>query len=141
MTPEEWTISKHINTRPAEALEAYPDLERQDLDETLDQTAAAAPLKPMPVVVLSASDKYIDVLPKMIQAGQVPADTPRDFGPVIDRANAAAHNKLAALVPGAVHITDTHAGHNIMIDNAPVVIHAIRMVVDAVRAGRTSLKE
>jgi hypothetical protein len=23
-------------------------------------------------------------------------------------------------VPGAVHITDTHAGHNIMIDNAPV---------------------
>jgi pimeloyl-ACP methyl ester carboxylesterase len=141
MTPEEWTISKHINTRPAEALAAYPDLERQDLDETLDQTAAAAPLKPMPVVVLSASDKYIDVLPKMIQAGQVPADTPRDFGPVIDRANAAAHNKLAALVPGAVHITDTHAGHNIMIDNAPVVIHAIRMVVDAVRAGRTSLKE
>jgi hypothetical protein len=27
-----------------------------------------------------------------------------------------------------------------MIDNAPVVIEAIRMVVDAVRAGRPSLK-
>ena len=26
------------------------------------------------------------------------------------------------LVPGAVHITDTHSGHNIMIDNAAVVI-------------------
>jgi hypothetical protein len=52
----------------------------------------------------------------------------------------ATQNKLAALVPGAVHITDTHSGHFIMIDNAPVVIHAIRTVVDAVRAGKTSLK-
>jgi len=43
-------------------------------------------------------------------------------------------------VPGAAHITDTHSGHNIMIDNAPVVIQAIHMVVDAVRAGQTSLK-
>jgi hypothetical protein len=33
-----------------------------------------------------------------------------------------------------------HSGHNIMIDNAPVVIQAIHMVVDAVRAGQTSLK-
>jgi hypothetical protein len=39
-----------------------------------------------------------------------------------------------------VHITDTHSGHNIMIDNAPVVIQAIRMVVDAVRAEQTSPK-
>ena len=43
-------------------------------------------------------------------------------------------------MPGAVHMTDTHAGHNILIDNAPVVIQAILMVVDAVRAGQTSLK-
>lgn len=43
-------------------------------------------------------------------------------------------------VAGAAHITDTHAGHNIMIDNAAVVIQAIRVVVDAVRAGQTSLK-
>jgi len=49
----------------------------------------------------------------------------------------AAQNELAALMPGAVHITDTHSGHNIMIDDAPVVIQAIRMAVDAVRAGRS----
>src|SRR5215510_4143342 len=42
MTPEEWKIWKRINARPAKALAAYPDLERQDFDETLDQTAAAA---------------------------------------------------------------------------------------------------
>jgi pimeloyl-ACP methyl ester carboxylesterase len=50
MTPEEWKIWKRINARPAKALAAYPDLERQDFDETLDQTAAAAAPRPMPVV-------------------------------------------------------------------------------------------
>ena len=141
MTPEEWKTWKRINARPAKALAAYPDLERQDFDQTLDQTAAAATLRPMPVVVLTASDKFIDVVPKgSIQAGELPPDTPPDFGAVVDRTNSAAQNELAALAPGAVHITDTHSGHNIMIDNAPVVIQAIRMVVDAVRAGQTSLK-
>ena len=76
MTPEEWKIWKRINARPAKALAAYPDLERQDFDETLDQTAAAAALRPMPVVVLTASDKFIDVVPKLIQAGELPPDTP-----------------------------------------------------------------
>ena len=33
MTPEEWKIWKRINARPAKALAAYPDLERQDFDE------------------------------------------------------------------------------------------------------------
>ena len=140
MTPEEWKVWKRINARPAKALAAYPDLERQDFDETLDQTAAATALKPMPVVVLTASDKYIDVVPKLIKAGELPSDTPPDFGAVVDRTNSAAQKELAALVPGAVLITDTRSGHNIMIDNAPVVIHAIRTVVDAVRAGKTSLK-
>jgi len=140
MTPAEWEIWKRVSTRPADTLKAYPDLERQNFDETLDQTAAAAELRPMPVVVLTASDKFIDVVPKLIQAGELPPDAPPDLGAVLDRANPKAQNELAALVPGAVHITDTHSGHNIMIDNAPVVIRAIRMVVDAARAGQTSLK-
>jgi len=90
--------------------------------------------------VLTASDKYIDVVPKLIKAGELPSDTPPDFGAVVDRTNSAAQKELAALVPGTVHITDTRSGHNIMIDNAPIVIQAIRTVVDAVRAGKTSLK-
>jgi pimeloyl-ACP methyl ester carboxylesterase len=140
MTPEEWKTWKRISAVPAKVLAAYPDFERQDYDKTLDQTAAAAALRPMPVVVLTSSDKAVDVFPKLIQAGELPRDTPPDFGAVVDRAQSAAQNELAALVPGAVHITDTHSGHFIMIDNARVVIHAIRTVVDAVRAGQTSLK-
>ena len=77
MTPEEWKIWKRINARPAKALAAYPDLERQDFDETLDQTAAAAALRPMPVVVLTASDKFIDVVPKLIQAIRMVVDAVR----------------------------------------------------------------
>jgi pimeloyl-ACP methyl ester carboxylesterase len=141
MTPEEWETWKRASVRPAETLGAYHDLERQNFDETLDQTAAAAALRPMPVVVLTASDKWVDVVPKLIRAGDLPPDTPPDLGAVIDRANAAAQNELAALVPGAVHITDTHSGHNIMINNAPIVIQTIRMVVDAVRAGHTLAQE
>jgi hypothetical protein len=38
MTPEEWKIWKRVNARPAKAIAAYPDLERQDFDQTLDQT-------------------------------------------------------------------------------------------------------
>ena len=56
----------------------------------------------MPVVVLTASDKFIDVVPKLIQAGELPPDTPPDFGAIVDRANSAAQNELVALVPGAV---------------------------------------
>jgi hypothetical protein len=94
----------------------------------------------MPVVVLTASDKFVDVVPKLIDSGEVSPDTPRDFGAVIDRTNAAAQRELAALVPGMVHITNTKSGHNIMVENAPLVIRSIRQVVDAVRAGDTSLK-
>jgi hypothetical protein len=93
----------------------------------------------MPVVVLTASDKFVDVVPKLIKSGELPPDTPPDFGAVIDRTNSAAQNQLAAIVPGAVHITNTNSGHNIMIDNAPVVIQSIRRVVDAVRHGDSSL--
>ena len=139
MTHDQWEMWKRLNARPASAIEAYPDLERHEFDQTLDQVVGAAPLRPMPVAVLTASVKFVDLVPQLIKNGELPPDTPPDFGALVDRTNTAAQNQLAALVPGAVHITDTNAAHNIMIDNAPVVIEAIRTVVDAVRAGRTSL--
>jgi hypothetical protein len=44
---------------------------------------------------------------------------------------------VALLVEGAEHVT-AHSGHNVMIDNAPVVIDAIDTVVDAVRDNRSA---
>jgi hypothetical protein len=139
MTPEQWAIWTFANARPADAIAEYPALERQDFDESLDQVEAAAPLQPMPVVVLTASVKFAELVPKYIDEGIIPASIPRDFGTVIDTTNSAAQRELAALVPGTVHITDTNAAHNIMIDNAPLVIQSIRDVVDAVRAGKVSM--
>ncbi len=139
MTPEEWEIWKDANARPADDIAEYPPLERQDFDVILDQVEAATPLRPMPVVVLTASKTFAELVPEYLDEGLLPAEVPRDFGEVIDRTNTAAQNELADLVPGAVHITNTKSGHNIMIENAPVVIRSIRQVVDAVRAGTTSL--
>src|SRR5215469_5214702 len=104
LTPEQWKTFIRINTS-AKAPAGYPDFERPDWDKVFDRTAAAAALRPMPVVVLTSGDKFVDVLPKQIQAGELPPDTPPDFGAVLDRAQSAAQKKLAALVPGAVHIT------------------------------------
>jgi hypothetical protein len=47
-----------------------------------------------------------------------------------------AQNKLAAKLPGARHITNTHATHYIHIDNPQVVTDAIREAVDDVRSTR-----
>jgi pimeloyl-ACP methyl ester carboxylesterase len=71
----------------------------------------------------------------MIASGQLAAGTPPDFGYVTDRAQKVAHAKLAALVPGARHVTETRSGHEIHKEQPQLVIDAIREVVDAVRKG------
>ena len=93
----------------------------------------------MPVVVLTASVKFAELCPSTSTRAWCPRTTPRDFGAVIDRTNTAAQTELAGYFPGSEHITDTNSGHNIMVDNAPVVIKAIEDVLAAVRAGRTTL--
>ncbi|GEL20621.1 alpha/beta fold hydrolase [Pseudonocardia asaccharolytica] len=142
MTPEEWRTWVGADNRTPAQIAAYPDLERYDFDASLDQVEqveAADPLGPMPVVVLTASVKFAELVPKYLDEGLLPPDVPRNFGEVIDRTNTAAQAELAGYFPGSMRITDTGAGHNIMIDNAPVVIQAIEDVLAAVRAGRTTL--
>ena len=135
MTPEEWTIWTAANARRPQDIAEYPDLERTDFDVALDQVRGARPIRPMPLVVLSADVLYGPTLPAALDKGEIPPDTPRDFGYVIDRANKVAQERLAHLVPGAKHITKTHSGHNMMIEQPQLVADAIREVVDAVRHG------
>jgi hypothetical protein len=94
---------------------------------------------PMPLVVLSADVLYGPTLPAALDKGEIPPGAPRDFGYVIDRANKVAQEKLVQLVPGAKHITKTHRGHNMMIDQPQLVTDAIREVVDAVPHGDRAL--
>jgi pimeloyl-ACP methyl ester carboxylesterase len=138
MTRRQWETRKKANARKATDVAEYPDLERLDFDVSLDQLRVAAPIRPMPLLVLSADAAYGPLIPPMIGAGELPPDTPPDFGYVIDGANRIAQANFAELVPGAKHVTDTHSGHNMMIDQPRLVTESIREVVDAVRRGNSS---
>jgi len=141
MTPGQWETWRKVNARQAKDIAEYPDLEQIDFDVSLEQVRVAAPIRPMPLLVLSADVLYGPTLPALIERGELPPDTPLDFGYMIDRANQTAQANLAKLVPGAKHITDTHSGHNMMIDQPQLVTDAIREVVDAVRNGDSALSE
>jgi pimeloyl-ACP methyl ester carboxylesterase len=139
-TPKEWANQKIIlDGDLTKALKVYPDIERADADRSFDQVLAAPPLQPMPLIVLSADHPWGPLVPGFIADGKLPADTPPDIGYVTDRAQKEAQAKLAALVPGAKHVTKTDSGHEIHKDQPRIVIDSIRDVVDAVRHGKTSL--
>jgi pimeloyl-ACP methyl ester carboxylesterase len=139
-TPWEWTIQRVLlNGDLTEALRLYPVIERADADRSFDQIRAAAPLKPMPLVVLSADQPWGPLIPKLIADGVLPTSIPPDFGYVTDRAQKAAQARLATLVPGVRHVTKTHSGHEVHKDQPQLVVDAINDVVTAVRNGRTSV--
>ena len=135
-TPEQWAIQRKLMEGDIrESLVLYPALERIDPDRSFDQIRAAPPLRPLPLIVLSADRPWGPQIPSMIAAGTLPADVPPDFGYVTDAAQKQAQEKLAQLVPNAKHITNTNSGHEIHKEQPQLVIDAIREVVDAVRSG------
>ena len=63
LTDEQWDLLKTLLGSPSEeALAIYPDLEWFDDQRNMEQALAAAPLKPMPLIVLSA-DEPMDLMP------------------------------------------------------------------------------
>lgn len=139
-TPEEWAWQRRIlDGDLTETLELYPEIERGDADRSMDQLLAAPPMRPMPLVVLSADHPWGPLVPGFIADGVLAPDTPPDVGYVTDRAQKEAQARLAALAPGARHVTETDSGHEIHKDQPELVVDAIRAVVDAVRAGETRL--
>jgi pimeloyl-ACP methyl ester carboxylesterase len=119
-----------------ESLVLYPALERNDPDRSFDQVRAAQPLRPLPLVVLSADRAWGPQIPSMLAEGKLPPDVPPDFGYVTDAAQKQAQDRLAKLVPNAKHIADTNGGHEIQKERPQLVINSIREVVKAVRSGR-----
>ena len=138
-TPEQWAIQRKLmEGEIRESVALYPALERIDPDRSFDQVLAAPKLRPMPLIVLSADRPWGPQIPALIADGTLPADVPPDFGYVTDAAQKTAQDRLAPLVPGARHITQTRSGHEIHKEQPALVIGAITDVVDAVRAGKTS---
>jgi pimeloyl-ACP methyl ester carboxylesterase len=140
-TPQQWAIQLVLMEGDIrESLAMYPDLERVDWDRSFDQVRAAPPLRPLPLVVLSADRPWGPQVPSMIAAGKLPADIPPNFGYVTDAAQKTAQERLAQLVPNAEHITNTNSGHEIHKERPQLVIDAIRGVVEAVRSGSRQME-
>jgi pimeloyl-ACP methyl ester carboxylesterase len=136
-TPAEWQIQrKLIEGDVKESLLEYPALERIDVDRSFEEIRRAPPLRPLPLIVLSADKPWGPQIPSMIASGALPADVPPDFGYITDTAQKHAQEKLAQLVPNSKHITNTNSGHAIQKEQPQLVVDAIREVVDAVRSGK-----
>lgn len=141
-TPREWAIQRALlDGDLTEALKLYPAIERVDANLSFDQLLAAARLRPMPLIVLSADRPWGPLIPGLIADGRLPPDIPPDFGYVTDRAQKEAQAKLAALVPGARHVTRTDSGHDIHKERPELVIDSIRGVVDTVRNGKANRRQ
>ena len=139
-TPDQWSMQRVLLEGDIrESMTLYPALERIEPDRSFDQVRAAPPLKPLPLVVLSADRPWGPQVPGLIANGTLPANVPTDFGYVTDAAQKKAQAELAAIVPGARHITNTNSGHEIHKERPELVTKAIVDVVAAVRLGKTRL--
>jgi len=118
---------------PAEDLAAYPGIERLDTDAVNAQLHAAPPIPPLPLTVLSADRLVGPTWQSMIDSGQLPPGTPADLGAAVDTAQKVSQDFQAHLVPDAVHVTQTHSGHDIPLVNPAIVISAIRDVISRMR--------
>ena len=132
MTPKQQELWKPlIDPVTQEDIAEYEGIERSDMDRRFEEVCAAAPLRPLPLVVLSADRPWGPQIPSLIASGALPPNTPPDFGYVIDAAQKPAQEELAKLVPNAEHIKQTNSGHDIRIEQPQLVIDAIRQVIDA----------
>jgi pimeloyl-ACP methyl ester carboxylesterase len=143
LTDEQWELWKPLlgGSPSEEALALYPALEWFDHQRNLEQALAAAPLKPMPLIVLS-SDEPLDLTP-YAEDGTLPLTVKeaKEFGKLLFQAFVDARADLVSQVPGARHITNTHSGHYIHQEQPQLVIDAVREVLDAVEAGGTTLSD
>ena len=118
LTPEQWTAF----TAPPPELVDDPVLERLDIDAStsaMREAAAATPLRPLPLVVLTHGRPFD--WPSGVPAAEVEAL----WLPL--------QEDLAALVPDGRLVVAERSEHFIQGDQPELVIAAIRQVVDAVR--------
>jgi pimeloyl-ACP methyl ester carboxylesterase len=125
LTPEEFSVFLEVSERDNAARVAqWADVEQFDPESTFAQLRAAPPAPDVPVVVLSG-----DTFDANAFRARLPADAPADFPDTFWQAQLASQEDLAALFPGAQHVTNTHSGHNIHNESPQLVIDAIRDVV------------
>src|SRR6266481_21869 len=128
LTPEQWKLYVTFGfTKPTPGLEKYKDIETLDVNASLDQiekAAAAQPLRPIPLFVLTQGQPF-DLRPWQ--------PLPADFPAALNKAWHAGQDALTALAPNAKDTVATKSAHYIQIQEPQMVIEAIKQVVEAVR--------
>ncbi len=128
LTPEQWKLYVDFGfTKPTPGFEKYKDIETLDVNASLDQiekAAAAQPLRPIPLVVLTQGQPF-DLSPWQ--------PLPADFSVALNKACHAGQDALAALAPNAKQTVATKSSHYIQIQEPQLVVDAIKQVVEAVR--------
>jgi pimeloyl-ACP methyl ester carboxylesterase len=114
-------------TAPPAPLADYADLEYIDFRQSFAQMrrAGVRPPRRIPFIVLSK--------------GQ-PFGIPGRLGRQVDAAWARGGRYLASLQSGTPRIVARSSGHYIQLEQPGLVIHSVRRVIRAVRAGRSSLR-
>ena len=117
LTPEQWKFYVDFGfKKPTPGLEKYKDIETLDVNASLDQiekAAAANPLRPMPLFVLTQG-KPFDLSPW--------EPLPADFSGALNTAWHTAQDTLATLAPNAKHQTATKSAHYIQVQEPELVI-------------------
>jgi pimeloyl-ACP methyl ester carboxylesterase len=112
--------------------------ENYDNVKSFEEIRAAAPVRRMPVIVLTAG--LPQLTPEVIASGRLLPEVTPAFADALWAAQMRAQDALAAHFHGGRHIVVANSTHYIHVDQPQVVIEAIRDVVDAVRAGKPSLR-
>lgn len=131
MPPNQWEAYAKWVSIPTPPLNTYRDLEIFEFipaSEALREAAAAAPLRQLPMIVLSKGEPF-----------GLPDDLPGFSADTLENAWTLAQADLAALPPDTPHITVADSSHFIPFQRPDVVIEAIERVVDAVRAGKPAV--
>ena len=131
LPPARWAQFETLTVTNVELQEAYPEAERMwtaplGNDPSTTQVRQArkdAPLRPMPLVVLSHGVPFAAPFPGW------PAEE-------MERTMLTLQEDLVQLVPDARHVIATESGHDIHQDQPELVIAAVREVVAAVRNPR-----
>ena len=127
LTDDQQAVIEKLNDGP----------ENYDMPKTFKQIRAAQPVRPMPVVVLTAG--LLQLTPEVLASGQLPPEVTQAFADALWASQMTAQDNLAGLFPGGRHIKVGNSTHYIHVDQPQVVIDATHEVVDAVRAGKTTL--
>ena len=113
------------------------DPEGYDIPSSVEQLRQAPPIRTMPTIVLTAG--LSQITPELIASGELPPEITQAIADEFWPIQTTSQNNLANLFPDGRHVVVTDSSHYIHIIKPSVVIDAITDVVEAVRAGNTSL--